>query len=205
MGVTRPYAAIPLQLHLPRELPCTAIGGAILQPELPSCVSKQGQHQGELRCSDSSGSYREVPTVCNVSVPRAVWASQISGPLEVRSPQARIRNLQQHAGTGAIRQEKTPTENGWGFIIGGGGGNRTRVRRHSMPGTTCLARCSISDDGNTTCEAHRRPHPLDFGAGWRVAAGTYPVIMTLHPRAQAQVGSGLGLKRPERSCRRWQL
>lgn len=47
MGVTRPYAAIPLQLHLPRELPSTAIGGAILQPELPSCVSKQGQHQGE--------------------------------------------------------------------------------------------------------------------------------------------------------------
>ena len=51
-------------------------GGAILQPELPSCVSKQGQHQGELRCSDSSGSYREVPTVCNVSVPRAVWRAR---------------------------------------------------------------------------------------------------------------------------------
>ena len=30
------------------------------------------------------------------------------------------RNPQQHAGTGAIRQEKTPTENGWGFVIGGG-------------------------------------------------------------------------------------
>ncbi len=30
------------------------------------------------------------------------------------------RNPQKHAGTGAIRQEKTPTENGWGFIIGGG-------------------------------------------------------------------------------------
>ena len=30
------------------------------------------------------------------------------------------RNPQQHAGTGAIGQEKTPTENGWGFIIGGG-------------------------------------------------------------------------------------
>ena len=30
------------------------------------------------------------------------------------------RNLHQYAGTGAIRQEKTPTENGWGFIIGGG-------------------------------------------------------------------------------------
>jgi|GEM_PF-1474362 len=32
------------------------------------------------------------------------------------------RNPQQHAGTGAIRQEKTPTENGWGFDIGGAGG-----------------------------------------------------------------------------------
>jgi hypothetical protein len=31
------------------------------------------------------------------------------------------RNPQQHAGTGAIRQEKTPTENGWGFVIGPGG------------------------------------------------------------------------------------
>ena len=26
-------------------------------------------------------------------------------------------------GSGAIRQEKTPTENGWGFVIGGGGGS----------------------------------------------------------------------------------
>lgn len=32
------------------------------------------------------------------------------------------RNPQQYAGTGAIRQEKTPTENGWGFVIGGAGG-----------------------------------------------------------------------------------
>ena len=32
------------------------------------------------------------------------------------------RNLHQYAGTGAIRQEKTPTENGWGFNIGGAGG-----------------------------------------------------------------------------------
>ena len=29
--------------------------------------------------------------------------------------------------------------------------------------------------------------------------------MTLHPRARAQVGSGLGLKRPERRRRRWRL
>ena len=30
------------------------------------------------------------------------------------------RNPQQHAGTGAIRQEKAPTDNSWGFSIGGG-------------------------------------------------------------------------------------
>ena len=35
------------------------------------------------------------------------------------------RNPQKHAGTGAIRQEKTPTENGWGFIIGGAEEDRT--------------------------------------------------------------------------------
>lgn len=50
------------------------------------------------------------------------------------------RNPQQHAGTGAIGQEKTPTENGWGFIIGGGGGNRTRVRKPYAMSSTCLDR-----------------------------------------------------------------
>jgi len=33
------------------------------------------------------------------------------------------RNPREHAGVGAIGQEKTPTENGWGFGIGGAGGN----------------------------------------------------------------------------------
>lgn len=32
-------------------------------------------------------------------------------------------NPQQHAGTGANRQEKAPTDNSWGFSIGGAGGN----------------------------------------------------------------------------------
>ena len=49
------------------------------------------------------------------------------------------RNPQPHAGTGVIRQEKTPTENGWGFDIGGGGGNRTRVRKPSTDSSTYLA------------------------------------------------------------------
>ena len=30
------------------------------------------------------------------------------------------RNPRKHAGFGAIRQEKTPTETGWGFMYGGG-------------------------------------------------------------------------------------
>jgi len=50
------------------------------------------------------------------------------------------RNPREHAGTGAIGQEKTPTENGWGFIIGGGGGNRTRVRKPSTGSSTYLVR-----------------------------------------------------------------
>ena len=37
-------------------------------------------------------------------------------------------NPQEHAGTCAIGQEKTPTENGWGFIIGGGPVTRAKPR-----------------------------------------------------------------------------
>ena len=48
------------------------------------------------------------------------------------------RNPHEHAGNGAITQEKTPTKNGWGFAIGGGGRNRTAVRKPYTVGTTCL-------------------------------------------------------------------
>ena len=106
---------------------------------------------------------------------------------------------------GAIGQEKTPTENGWGFIIGGGGGNRTRVRRFYVPGSTCVARRSISSRGNTTRKAH--PGTSRFGVSLARPTARFgdSVMMTLHRRARTQAGSGLGLKRPERSCRRWQL
>ena len=58
------------------------------------------------------------------------------------------RNPHEYAGTGAIRQKKTPTENGWGFVIGGGGGNawryapRPSLARGSLvePGTRVLIR-----------------------------------------------------------------
>ena len=116
------------------------------------------------------------------------------------------RNPREHAGVGAIGQEKTPTENGWGVVIGGGGGNRTRVRKHSTPGTTCLSRCSISSTGNTACQAHRWTSLLGLTRYRQAAVTGGPVWMTPSPPAQARVGRGLGLiRRPERSCRRWQL
>ena len=49
-----------------------------------------------------------------------------------------------------------------GWLIGGGGGSRTRVRRRLTPGTTCLAHCWISSHDSTECEAHRRTSPLDL-------------------------------------------
>ncbi len=47
--------------------------------------------------------------------------------------------------------------------------------------------------------------PLGFDPLPKGAGADDPVIVTLHPRAQAQVGSGLGLKRPERRRRRSRL
>jgi hypothetical protein len=85
------------------------------------------------------------------------------------------------------------------------GGVEPPSEEHSISGTTCLARCSISHDGNTTCEAHRHTHPLCFSHRLTGRHRRRSCDMTLHPRAQAQVGSGLGLKRPERRRRRWRL
>jgi hypothetical protein len=47
--------------------------------------------------------------------------------------------------------------------------------------------------------------PLGFSVQPKGAGAGDPVLMTLHPRARAQVGSGLGLKRPERRRRRSRL
>src|SRR5690606_650450 len=64
------------------------------------------------------------------------------GPGRGHGPDAEVRRFPQesreHAGVGAIGQEKTPTENGWGLGIGGAGGNRTRVRKSSATSSTCV-------------------------------------------------------------------
>ncbi|GMV54270.1 MAG: hypothetical protein AMXMBFR6_00750 [Betaproteobacteria bacterium] len=43
------------------------------------------------------------------------------------------RNPQQHAGTGAIRQEKTPTDNSWGFMMNSKTLTRWRTIRRGPP------------------------------------------------------------------------
>ena len=69
------------------------------------------------------------------------------------------RNPLERAGTGPIGQEKTPTGNGWGFIIGGGGGNRIRVRQSSTLGSTCLAQSFIVGTDYPTSRERRRLAP----------------------------------------------
>ena len=52
---------------------------------------------------------------------RREWNVARNGQFGRLAKSAGIRkNPHEYAGTGAIRQEKTPTENGWGFVIGGG-------------------------------------------------------------------------------------
>ena len=63
---------------------------------------------------------------------RREWSVARNGPFGRLAKSAGVRrNPREYAGTGASRQEKTPTANGWGFVNGGGGGNRTRVRKYS--------------------------------------------------------------------------
>lgn len=96
----------------------------------------------------------------------------------------------------------------WDFLEpckNGGGGNRTPVRRRSAPGATCLAHRWVSSRSSTMRKAHFETSLLDLAERRQAAAISDPVIMTLHPRARAQTGSGLGLKRPERRRRRWRL
>ena len=51
------------------------------------------------------------------------------------------------------------------FLFGGGGGNRTPVRKSYVPGSTCIARRLVSSCGNTTCEAHRRTSRFGVSRG----------------------------------------
>ncbi len=61
---------------------------------------------------------------------RPIW---VVGEVRRRSQEpARVR------GNWCDQVRKPPAENGWGFIIGGAGGNRTRVRKSSTVRSTYL-------------------------------------------------------------------
>ena len=94
---------------------------------------------------------------------RREWNAARNGPCGWLAKSAGFRrNPREHAGIDAIGQEKTPTENGWGFVIGGGGGNRTRVRKHSAISSTCLARALYLTGCYPTGGEYRRRSQLRF-------------------------------------------
>ncbi len=95
------------------------------------------------------------------------------------------------------------------LVFGGGGGNRTRVRKHSAFGSTCLSRSIyliasyptgredaqrawLSFNGSTPGALHRDPIWGD---------SRYPVVWA---RSRAE-GNLQVFKLRVRSCRRWQL
>src|SRR5690606_25275295 len=75
-----------------------------------------------------------------------------SAPPGAMAPAGLSPGTPRHAG---IRAKKKGLETIQALLIGGGGRNRTAVREHSIPGTTCLARCWISFPGSTACEARQ--------------------------------------------------
>ncbi len=105
----------------------------------------------------------------------------------------------------AFRAKKIPTDKGWDWF-------KWWRRRELNPRPKALRaqRYMLSSPFDLVLRQHGeqsapQDQPLGFGSCRKAPASSDPVIMTLHPRAQAQVGSGLGLKRPERRRRRSRL
>ncbi len=82
-----------------------------------------------------------------------------SKPAARRHPQA---SAPKSRATQASRTWKKGPETIRALVDGGGGGNRTRVRRRLTPGPTCLAHRSVSSSGSTACETHRSTSLLDL-------------------------------------------
>ena len=106
--------------------------------------------------------------------------------------------------------------------IGGGGGNRTRVRKRSAFGSTCLAASfdlTESPPDGQGCETASlqgfdgigcRSRRCASGARQSARRGVEAAILCestpgIRTHKHMTVGGWLLLKQPERSCRRWQL
>jgi len=94
-------------------------------------------------------------------------------------------------------------------MIGGGGGNRTRVREPSAPGSTCLsASIDLAARYPTGREDERRSRMCFNRSTPGELHGELVRVDAWNLDAQARLqpdGTLLGFKQRVRSCRRWQL
>ena len=90
---------------------------------------------------------------------------------------------------------------------GGGGGNRTRVRKRSAFGSTCLAasfHLTVSPPDGQGCETTSL-RDLTASSEAIEAASLCESTSGIRTHRHVTVEGWLPLRRPERSCRRWQL
>ena len=95
------------------------------------------------------------------------------------------------------------------FLFGGGGGNRTPVRKPSTVSSTYLA-VSFDLTRNTPTGRLVASDPLGFRPGPRGGGQAYfllfmTLLLVLPSPARRPTGAASGLKRPERKIRRWRL
>ena len=121
-----------------------------------------------------------------------------------------VRSFPQEAeGIQSLRQRERPTRPGWPWGIGGGGGNRTRVRELSALGSTCLSASIHLTHGYPTGRENHGRSRLGFNGSAPGALHRDPVrVDAPNLNAQARLqwdGTLLGFRQRVRSCRRWQL
>ncbi len=105
-----------------------------------------------------------------------------------------------------------PNKNGttWvPFVFGGGGGNRTPVRKPSTVSSTYLA-VSFDLTRNPPTGRLVASDPLGFRPGPRGGDQAYfllfmTLLLVLPSPTRRPIGAASGLKRPERKIRRWRL
>ena len=91
--------------------------------------------------------------------------------------------------------------------IGGGGGNRTRVREHSAFGSTCLATSFHLTESSPDGQGYETASPRDLTASSEAieAASLCESTPGIRTHKHVTAEGWLLLRQPERSCRRWQL
>lgn len=92
------------------------------QPPVSTSLSRKEVARGALHGCERETEKRRTPEGLTARIGRA-------------RPKIDARKPSKHAGNA---QEERPTEKGWPWVNGGGGRNRTAVRKPYTVGTTCL-------------------------------------------------------------------